>query len=75
MVPNKFLGMLLLMVLFFGVQTMNSIGFEHVLYQMGVPRSAAVGHERLGTFRGPMLTVGVVLVAADGVGRRGARIC
>ena len=49
MVPNKFLGMLVLIVLFFAVQTMNSIGFEHVLYQIRRSWCATVRHERLGS--------------------------
>ena len=59
MVPNKFLGMLLIMVgLFFALQTMNSIGCEHVLYQIGVPGGQLSDMNGWGHFVEPMVTVG-----------------
>lgn len=59
MVPNKFLGMLVLIVLFFAVQTMNSIGYEHVLYQFGVPGIPPSDMNGWGHFVEPMVTVGL----------------
>ena len=71
MVPNKFLGMLVLMVLFFAVQTMNSIGFEHVLYQIGVPGAPPSDMNGWGHFVEPMVTVGAywsLLMLLVGIG-------
>ena len=59
MVRSKFLGMLLVMVVFFAVQTMNSIGYEHVLYQFGVPGAPPSDMNGWGHFVEPMVTVGV----------------
>ncbi len=59
MVRSKFLGMLLVMALFFAVQTMNSIGYEHVLYQFGVPGVPPSDMNGWGHFVEPMVTVGI----------------
>ena len=37
LVDNKFVGMLLTLVFFLGLQVMSGFGFEHSLYQFGVP--------------------------------------
>ncbi len=57
-VGNKFLGMLILIGLFVGLQTMNSLGWEHVLYQMGVPSAPLSDMNGWGHYIEPMLTVG-----------------
>ena len=58
MVPNKFLGMLILIALFFGLNTMNNLGWEHVLYQMGVPSGKLSDMNGWGHYVEPMVTVG-----------------
>ena len=55
---NKFFGMLLLVVLFLGVGAMNALGFEHVLYQFGVPTGPLSDMNGWGHYVEPMLTVG-----------------
>jgi ABC-2 type transport system permease protein len=79
-VSNKFLGMLLLIVLFLGINALGSLGFEHVLYQVGVPQPQLSDMNGWGHFVEPMVTVGVywslwmvlVGVAAHLFMRRGA---
>ena len=56
--PNKFLGMLLLIVVFLALQVANSLGFEHVLYQLGIPRVRGSDMNGWGHFLEPMVTVG-----------------
>jgi len=58
MSPNKFVGMLILIVAFLATQTMSSFGFEHVLYQIGVPRPRLSDMNGWGHYLQPMLTVG-----------------
>ncbi len=59
MAPNKFLGMLILIGLFICLQTMNSLGWEHALYQMGVPSGRLSGMNGWGHFVEPMVTIGM----------------
>lgn len=35
--PNKFIGMVVFLALFLGLQTLPSLGFEHYLYQYAIP--------------------------------------
>ncbi len=78
-VSNKFLGMLILIVLFLGIGAMNSMGFEHVLYQFGVPGARLSDMNGWGHFVEPIVTVGaywsawmlIVAVAAHLFMRRG----
>ena len=58
MAPNKFIGMLILVGLFLGLQTMNNLGWEHVLYQMGVPSGQVSDMNGWGHYVQPMVTVG-----------------
>ncbi len=58
MVGNKFQGMLILIALDLGIDAMDSAGFEHVLYQMGVPGAPLSDMNGWGHFVQPMLTVG-----------------
>ena len=58
-VGNKFLGMLALILLFVAVGAMNGAGFEHVLYQIGVPTARLSDMNGWGHFVEPMVTVGV----------------
>ena len=58
MAPNKFVGMLVLVGLFLGLQTMNNLGWEHVLYQMGVPSGLVSDMNGWGHYVQPMVTVG-----------------
>jgi hypothetical protein len=58
MAPNKFVGMLILIVVFLAMQVANSLGFEHVLYQLGIPRVRTSDMNGWGHYLGPMATVG-----------------
>jgi len=57
-VRNKYLGMLVFMAIFFGIISMNSLGYEHVLYQFGVPTGDLSDMNGWGHFVEPMVTVG-----------------
>jgi len=55
---NKFVGMLILIVVFLAMQVANSFGFEHVLYQIGIPRVRGSDMNGWGHYLEPMTTVG-----------------
>ena len=57
-VRNKYLGMLVFMALFFAINAMNSLGYEHVLYQFGVPTGDLSDMNGWGHYVEPMVTVG-----------------
>ena len=58
MASNKFLGMLVLIAIFLTMQTLGSVGFEHVLYQLGVPQPKRSDMNGWGHYLEPMFTVG-----------------
>ena len=58
MSPNKFIGMLVLIVLFIVMQTLDSVGWEHALYQIGVPAPKLSEMNGWGHYLQPMFTVG-----------------
>jgi hypothetical protein len=58
MASSKFVGMLILIVLFLVFQVMNSVGLEHVLYQLEVPRPLLSDMNGWGHYVEPMVTVG-----------------
>jgi hypothetical protein len=58
MAPNKFVGMLILIVVFLAMQVASSFGFEHVLYQIGIPRVRGSDMNGWGHYLEPMTAVG-----------------
>ncbi len=58
LVRNKFVGMLAIVVLFFALNALDSLGFEHVLYQPGTPEAPLSDMNGWGHFLEPVLTVG-----------------
>jgi len=59
--PGKFVGMLILMLLFIGVEVFASFGFEHVLYSLSLPDAPFSAMNGYGHFVEPLLTVGLYL--------------
>ncbi|NJN52958.1 MAG: ABC transporter permease subunit [Gammaproteobacteria bacterium] len=58
LVDNKFVGMLAIVVLFFVMGALDSLGFEHVLYQLGIPAAPLSDMNGWGHFLEPIFTVG-----------------
>jgi len=58
LVSNKFVGMLAVVLAFFGFGALDNLGFEHVLYQLGVPSAPLSDMNGWGHFVEPVLTVG-----------------
>ena len=48
--PNKFFGMVIFLVVFLGLQTLPSLGFEHYLYQFAIPPAPYSGMNGYGHF-------------------------
>ncbi len=48
--PNKFLGMVIFLALFLGLQTLPSLDFEHYLYQYAIPPAPYSGMNGYGHF-------------------------
>lgn len=56
--PNKFIGMLLFIVLFLAIQVLSGFGFEHPLYSMGTPNAPHSDMNQFGHFLEPLFTIG-----------------
>ncbi len=56
-VANRFVGMLAIVVLFFATGALDSLGYEHPLYQFGTPESPLSDMNGWGHFLEPMLTI------------------
>ncbi|MFK7915554.1 MAG: M1 family aminopeptidase [Pseudomonadales bacterium] len=52
--PNKFLGMLAVLILFIGFQFMSSVGFEHYLYRFEVPYAPYSDMNGFGHYQAPL---------------------
>jgi len=59
--PGKFVGMLVLMLAFIGVDVIASFGFEHVLYSFSLPDAPFSAMNGYGHFVEPLVTVGLYL--------------
>jgi ABC-type transport system involved in multi-copper enzyme maturation permease subunit len=57
-VGNRFVGMLAMVLLFFALNALDSLGFEHPLYQLGLPEAPLSDMNGWGHFVAPLLTVG-----------------
>jgi len=55
---NRFFGMVAFLVIFLGLRTLDSFGFEHVLYRFGTPPMPYSDMNGYGHFVEPFLTVG-----------------
>ena len=56
--PSKFLGMLAFLLVFIGVQTLPSLGFEHNLYLLSAPNAPYSAMNGWGHFTTPLLAFG-----------------
>lgn len=56
-VANRFVGMLVIVVLFFATGALDSLGYEHPLYQIGTPQASLSDMNGWGHFLEPMLTI------------------
>ncbi|MCR9278623.1 MAG: ABC transporter permease subunit [Pseudomonadaceae bacterium] len=56
--PNKFIGMLLFIVLFLALQVLSGFGFEHPLYSLGTPNARHTDMNQFGHFLEPLVTIG-----------------
>jgi ABC-type transport system involved in multi-copper enzyme maturation permease subunit len=54
--PNKFLGMMLVLFAFIALQFLSSVGFEHYLYQFGVPGAPYSDMNGYGHYVQPLLS-------------------
>ena len=63
MSPNKFIGMLGFVVVFVLLQTMDSWGLDHFLYQFGTPGAPYSAMNGYGHFIKPLVTVGMYWTA------------
>ena len=61
--PGKFVGMLVLMLLFIGIDVLSSFGFEHVLYSLSLPDAPFSAMNGYGHFVEPLVTVALYLAA------------
>ncbi len=56
--PSKFLGMLVFLLVFLGIQTLPSLGFEHNLYLFSAPNAPYSAMNGWGHFTLPLLAFG-----------------
>lgn len=54
--PNKFLGMMLVLLTFIALQFLSSVGFEHYLYQFGTPAARYSDMNGYGHYVRPLLS-------------------
>ena len=77
--PNKFIGMVVFLALFLGLQTLPSLDFEHYLYQYAIPPAPYSGMNGYGHFVTRLVSfvvywgafAGLMVVAAHLFFRRG----
>ena len=65
--PNKFLGMIVFLLLFLGVQTLPSLDFQHNLYLYRLPSVPYSGMNGWGHFVTPLLTLGAYWLTFAGL--------
>jgi hypothetical protein len=58
LVGNRFLGMLVVVLLFFAYGALDNLGYEHPLYTLGVPDAPYSDMNGWGHFVEPLLTIG-----------------
>lgn len=79
--PNKFIGMLLFIVVFLALQVLSGFGFEHPLYSLGTPNAPHTDMNQFGHFLEPLFTIGaywglfaiLLLIASHLFMQRGTR--
>ena len=59
--PGKFAGMLVTLLIFLGMNTLVSFGFEHVLYSLSLPNAPYSAMNGYGHFLQPLFTVALYL--------------
>jgi ABC-2 type transport system permease protein len=80
--PNKFFGMIAVLLIFLGLSSLNSFGFEHVLYSFGLPAMTYSDMNGYGHFVEPFVTIAaywlcfcvLLVLAAHLLFRRGNQI-
>ena len=59
--PGKYVGMLILMLIFIGTEVLANFGLEHVLYSLSLPNAPFSAMNGYGHFLEPLLTVAAYL--------------